>query len=230
MNPAYPVAPSQSVVRPFMRNVYLWMTVGLFVTALVAFFTINSRALTSALYSPFFVWSLFFVQIMLVASLSAGAMRFSTGTAITIFLVYAASNGFTLSLIFAYYNLGTVVGAFITAAFLFLTMSIIGTVTRMNLAKLSTYLFMGLIGLIVAMIVNIFLRSPEFDLVLSFIGVILFTALTAADTQKLVQLAAQIPEGSEAKMTNLSIIGALTLYLNFINLFIFLLRIFGRQR
>ncbi|MFM7449365.1 MAG: Bax inhibitor-1 family protein, partial [Leptolyngbyaceae cyanobacterium] len=83
---------------------------------------------------------------------------------------------------------------------------------------------------IIAMIVNIFLRSPEFDLVLSFIGVILFTALTAADTQKLVQMAAQIPEGGEAKMTNLSIIGALSLYLNFINLFIFLLRIFGRQR
>jgi FtsH-binding integral membrane protein len=155
----------------------------------------------------------------------------SATTAGLMFFVYAAVNGFTLSLIFLVYNLGAIGAAFLTTAGLFGAMTIVGLTTQIDLTKYSTYFMMAIIGLVIAMVVNIFLRSSGFDLLISFAGVIIFTALTAYDTQKIKNMASDptIDAGSDAAM-KLSILGALTLYLDFINLFLFLLRLFGGRR
>ncbi len=219
-------------VRPLLRNVYLWMCLGLVVTAVSAYITINSRALLNLLLSPFWVWGIFFLQLILVATLAGAIMRLSVGAAALMFIVYSGLTGFTLSLLVLHYSLGTLVPAFVTTAVLFGTMTIAATVTSIDLTRTGTYAFMALIGLIVAMIINIFVQSAEFDLVISVVGVIVFTALTAADTQKIQQWAADpaIAGSGDGVMMRLSILGALTLYLDFLNLFIFLVRIFGRSR
>jgi FtsH-binding integral membrane protein len=130
------------------------------------------------------------------------------------------------------YDLGTLTLAFVSTSALFGAMTIVGLTTKMDLTKWGTFLFMGLIGLLVAMLVNIFLRSSAFDLIISVIGVLLFTGLTAYDTQKIVRMASDpaIQAGDTTLMRKLSILGALSLYLDFINLFLFILRLMGRQR
>jgi FtsH-binding integral membrane protein len=219
-------------VRPLLRNVYLWMCLGLVVTAVSAYITINSRALLNLLLSPFWVWGIFFLQLVLVATLAGAIFRLSVGAAALMFIVYSGLTGFTLSLLVLHYGLGTLVPAFITTAALFAAMTIVATVTSLDLTQTGTYAFMALIGLIIAMIINIFIQSAEFDLVISIVGVIIFTALTAADTQKIQQWAADpsIAGSGDGVMMRLSILGALTLYLDFLNMFIFLVRIFGRSR
>lgn len=219
-------------VRPLLRNVYLWMCLGLVVTGLSAFVTLNSRALLNILLSPFWVWGIFFLQLILVATLAGAIFRLSVGAAALIFIAYSALTGFTLTLLVLHYGFGTLVPAFVTTAALFAAMTIVATVTTLDLTQVGTYAFMALIGLILAMIVNIFVQSAEFDLVISIVGVIIFTALTAADTQKIQQWASDpaIAAAGEGTMMRLSILGALTLYLDFLNMFIFLVRIFGRSR
>ncbi|MBV9328450.1 MAG: Bax inhibitor-1/YccA family protein [Chloroflexi bacterium] len=219
-------------IRPLLRNVYLWMCLGLVVTAVSAYFTITSRALLNLLMSPFWTWGIFFLQLMLVATLAGAIFRLSVPAAGVIFIAYSALTGFSLSLLVLHYGLGTLVPAFVTTAALFGTMTIAATVTRVDLTRTGTYAFMALIGLLIAMIVNIFIQSAEFDLVISVVGVIIFTALTAADTQKIQQWAADPTVAARGNdvMARLSILGALTLYLDFLNLFIFLVRIFGRNR
>lgn len=148
-----------------------------------------------------------------------------------LFFVYAAVNGFTLSLIFLVYELGTISTAFFSTAAAFGAMTVLGYTTQLDLSKYRSYFIMGLVGLIAAMLVNIFLRSSTFDLIISIFGVFLFLALTAYDTQKIKQLAADPELTSNGEMMmKVSILGALTLYLDFINLFLFLLRLFGRGR
>lgn len=215
-----------------MRNVYLWMFMGMLVTAGMTVLTINVPALFSLASNSWIVLGTFIVQLLLVGSLVVAVQRMSTGMAILLFLGYAASVGFTLTMVLLYYSVGTITMAFTTAAALFLAMSIVGMTTSMDLTKWSTYLFMGLIGLMIAMVLNVFLfQSSTFDLILSIGGVILFTALTAYDTQKIKRMASnpEIQAGGGALLTKLSILGALALYLDFLNLFLFLLRIFGRD-
>jgi uncharacterized protein len=217
-------------VRPLLRSVYLWMTLGLLITAIVAFAIADYAP--HLLQNVVLVWGIFIAQLILVIALATAVWRLSFGAAAFIFLLYAALTGFTLSGIVLYYDLGTLTQAFLSATALFAVMSIVGLTTKADLTRLGTYLIIGLIGIIIAMIINFFLRSNTFDFIISIIGVIIFTGLTAYDTQKIARLAADPRiqgEGSQLA-GKLSILGALSLYLDFLNLFLFLLRIFGRSQ
>jgi hypothetical protein len=208
------------------------MAFGLAVTAVVSFWTVTSPAVLSLIVSnAWLFWVIFIVQLIMVGVLSARAMSMSLGAALGIFLVYAALNGFTLSGLVLTYGLGTLAPAFVTAAALFGAMTAVATLTTLDLTKVGTFAIMGVVGLILAMIVNIFVRSSGLDLLISVIGVIIFTALTASDTQKIQRWASdpRFASGGDAS-ARLGVIGALTLYLDFLNLFIFLVRIFGRAR
>jgi FtsH-binding integral membrane protein len=219
-------------IRPLLRNVYLWMVLGLLVTAGSAYLTVTTPSIRNLLLSPWVAWGIFIVQLILVIILAAAVQRMSPGVATLIFLAYAALTGFSLSLLVLYYDLGTLTAAFVSTAALFVVMSIVGAFTKMDLTRFGTYLFIGLIGLIIASFLNIFFRSSTFDFIISLIGVALFTALTAVDTQKIVRLASdpRIQGQDSSLMRSLSILGALTLYLDFLNLFLFLVRIIGRSR
>jgi len=218
--------------RPLLRNVYALMTLGLLVTAGVAFLTTNVPALLNLLRYPFVILGVFIVQLLLVGSLAVAVWKLSTGVAMTIFFIYAAVNGFSLSLIFLMYDLGTVAMAFLSTAALFGAMTIVGLTTKMDLTKWGTFLFMGLIGLLIAMLVNIFFRSTVFDLIVSVAGVLLFTGLTAYDTQKILRMASdpRVQADGSALLGRLSVLGALTLYLDFLNMFLFIMRLMGRRR
>lgn len=213
-------------VQPLMRQVYMWMTGGLAVTALVAFFTISTPLLYLAA-NPVALLIAFVAEIALVIGLTAGLKRLQTGMAVLLFLVYSALNGFVLSIVLWAYGAGTVVPAFMTTAGLFGTMSILAITTSIDLSKYGSYFLMGLIGLIIAMVVNMFVASAGLDWLISIAGVMIFTGLTAYDTQRIYRMAQSVPDGNLSK---LAIMGALHLYLDFINLFLFLLRLFGRRR
>jgi len=218
--------------RPMMRLVYMWMGLGLLVTAVVSVYTASSEALLNLLFgSPWTMLILIVVQFGLVIGLMAGLQRMSPTVAAALFFVYSAVTGLTFSSIFIVYDFGAISSAFITTAGLFGVMTVVGFTTKVDLSKYSTYFMMGLIGLFIAMIVNMFLQSGPFDFLISIVGVILFTALTAYDTQKLKNMAAnpELQANSDQTM-RLSIFGALILYLDFINLFLFLLRLFGGGR
>jgi uncharacterized protein len=224
---AKPKNESIIAVQGLMKQVYIWMTGGLAITALVAFLTI-STSLIFVVAEPLVFYGALFGEIALVWWLSANLHKIQTGTAIALFFVYAALNGFTISLILFIYGIGTVVPAFMTTAGLFGVMSILAITTDIDLSKYGTYLLMGVVGLIIAMIVNMFVNNGSLDWLISVAGVIIFTALTAYDTQRIYRMAQAAPEGSD--MSKLAIMGALKLYLDFINLFLFLLRLFGRRR
>ncbi len=216
--------------RSLLRNVYLYMLLAMTVTAGASWFTLNSGLIYS-LSSPWLLFGVFIVQLLLVGTLSFALHKLSVPVAFAIFFGYAAVTGFALSGIFLYYEIADLTMAFVSAAALFLVMSLVGLFTKADLSKLGTYLFIGLIGIIIAMIINIFLRSSMMDLVISIIGVIIFTGLTAHDTQKIMRMARdpRLQNAGDAVMSKLSIMGALALYLDFLNLFLFLLRIFGRR-
>jgi len=216
--------------RSLLRNVYLYMLLAMTVTAGASWFTLNS-GLVHSLSSPWLLFGIFFVQLLLIGTLAFALPRLSAPVAFVIFFGYAALTGFTLSGIFIYYELADLTYAFVSAVGLFLTMSFVGIFTKADLTKMGTYLFIGLIGILIAMLINIFLHSGALDFVISIIGVIIFTGLTAHDTQKIVRMSRDPNiQGSEGSlMTKLSIMGALALYLDFLNLFLFLLRIFGRK-
>lgn len=218
-------------IQPLMQRVYLWMTMGLLLTAGVALYVTSSPALINAIKSPGIFMGAIILEIALVIGLSWGLMRLSPGMAIALFFVYAAVNGFTLSIIFLVYNIGTIQLAFVSTAATFAVMSVVGYTTQLDLSQYRTYFIMGLIGLLIALVVNIFLRSSGLDLLISMVGVVLFTALTAYDTQKIKRMAAQVDMSSDGSLAmKVSIWGALQLYLDFINLFIYILRLLGRRR
>ncbi len=216
-------------IRPLLRQVYMWMTLGLLLTTGVSVAVYNVPALLQLVLNPAVLIVAIIGELALVFALSLAIQRMSVGVATGAFFLYAALNGFTLSLIFLAYELGTITIAFGTTVILFFVMTMIGLTTKIDLSKFGAYLMMAVIGLVIAMVVNMFLNSGPLDYLISCAGVIIFTALTAYDTQKLHRMAAD-PEiqGQEATLlTKLSLIGALTLYLDFINIFLFLLRIFG---
>lgn len=223
-----PSSLSYAEVRPLLRWVYAWMFLGLLVTAAVAFLTTTSEALLALRSSPAVVFGSFFAQIGLVVAISWGMRRLSPSLAATLFMVYAAINGFVFSMILMYFDVGSVFAAFATTAIVFGAMSMVGYTTDRDLTNLGGYLLMALIGLIVAMVVNMFLGSSMMDFVISLIGVLIFTALTAYDTQKIKRMAENAEIQSDGTMVaKLAILGALTLYLDFVNLFLFLLRLMG---
>ena len=218
-------------IQPLLRQVYMWMTLAMLVTTASAL-VISSVALELLVSNPAIIIVAIVAQLGLVLALSWGLQRMSVTLAQVLFFVYAASVGVTLSLILLAYENTTVISAFATTAVLFFVMTMFGLTTRIDLTRYSSYFMIGLIGLFIALIVNSFIGSSTTELLLSFVGVVLFSGLTAYDTQR-IQRMAQDPrlagEG-EATMSRLAIMGALGLYLNFLNLFIFLLRLFGGGR
>jgi FtsH-binding integral membrane protein len=202
------------------------MTFGLALTALVAFSVATSEtALRLILGNRLVFLGLILAQLGLVIALSAAATRLSAATAGGLFLLYSALNGVTLSVVLLVYTGASVALAFVSTAGTFAAMSIYGTVTRRDLSSWGSFLFMGLIGVIIASLVNMFLHSSMVTFVVSCMSVVVFTGLTAYDTQKL-RAFARAGGGSGAMAVN----GALALYLDFVNLFLALLRLFGRRR
>ncbi|MCG8529874.1 MAG: Bax inhibitor-1/YccA family protein [Desulfovibrionales bacterium] len=219
------------LVNAYLRGVYGWMTLGLLVTGVFAFLTATTPALQQLVFSSQFTFiGLIIAEFALVIYLSARISKLSAGAATGMFLVYSALNGVTLSVILMVYAASTISSAFFTAAGMFGAMSLYGMTTKRDLTSMGSFMRMGLIGLIIAMVVNIFIGSTMMQLVISAIGVIVFTGLTAYDTQKLAQMGETMPVNDATAVRRGTILGALTLYLDFINLFLMLLRLFAASR
>ncbi len=219
------------VVNAFMRGVYGWMTAGLGVTAFTALAVASSESMLQLIFgNTLFLLLLFFGQIGLVMYLSARINKLSGTAATGLFLAYSALNGVTLSAILLVYAQSTIFNAFFTAAGMFAAMSIYGMTTKRDLSGMGQFMMMGLFGIIIASIINIFLGSSAMEMMISLIGVVVFTGLTAYDSQKLHYMGQTMPMNDATAIRRGSILGALTLYLDFINLFLFLLRLFGGSR
>lgn len=230
MNQPFSIAQQEQAIKSFMPRVYLWMFAALLVTAVVAWTTFGSEALQNLFFgNPFITIGLFIVQIVLVIALSAAINRLSTPVAMLIFFAYAALTGVVFSSIFLVYTGTSIASTFVATAGMFGVMSIIGLTTGMDLTRIGNIAFMALIGIIIASLINFFLRSEALYWIISVVGVLVFIALIARDTQKLKELAYQTDVNSE-QGSKASIMGALVLYLDFINLFLFLLRLFGNRR
>ena len=222
---------SLSVASIFMRHVYQWMTVGLLVTAGTAFFVASSPALMGALFGSTISMIILAVAVFAMPLVLMGMItRLSAMAATAIFVVYSALMGAFLSSVLLVYTGASVMSTFVTCAAMFGGMSVYGTVTKRDLTGMGTFMMMGLFGLIIAMIVNIFLASTALDFVISAIGVVIFTGLTAYDTQKIRAFGENAPLDDATAMRRGALLGALTLYLDFINLFLMLLRLMGDRR
>jgi len=214
-----------------LRRVYSWMALGLLVTAMTAAFVSVSPLFQVLAGQPILFFVLLIAELGLVIGLSWGINRISPATAVLLFFAYAALNGLTLSVLFVVYTLGSVAYTFFATAALFGVMSVIGYTTKMDLSKMGSFLLMGLIGLIIAMVVNMFWASTALGWIVTFIGILLFLGLTIYDTQRIKRMtAAALRQGNEDVQARMGILGALALYLDFINLFLFILRLTGRRR
>ncbi|MCM1522509.1 MAG: Bax inhibitor-1/YccA family protein [Muribaculaceae bacterium] len=211
-----------------MRLVYLKMTLGLLVTAFISLFCSTSVSYMQFMASnSWFYWGLFIAEIVIVVMLSARITKMSSLTATLLFYVFAAVNGMALAPIFLVYTATSIAKTFFICAGTFGAMSVYGYFTTQDLTKWGNFLFYALIGLIIASLVNIFTHSSTLDWIISIAGVLIFVGLTAWDTQKIKQMAQYAPS---SMVGHLATIGALSLYLDFINLFLYLLRFFGNQR
>jgi len=217
-------ATSEVRFNRFMALVYLVMAVGLAVTALVSTYVSNNPALMKRiLYDGWFTFGLFMIQIIIVVWLSAAVMRLSPGVAFLLFLVYSALTGLTISAIFIYYSQSTIAYTFWVAAGMFLFSSVVGLFIRRDLSGAGMFLLLALMGWLFGYIITLFLPpTAGFNQLMNFTGILLFAGLTVWDTQRLKQLSAQM-EGKQG-MGGVVIVGALALYLDFINLFLLLLR------
>ena len=216
-------------VARFMNNVYAWMSAGLALTAVVAWVVAhNARALATILNPGTFIL-LILIQLALVMFISYAVQRINAGVATGLFLLYAALNGLTFSVLFLVYRLGDIGVCFAITAGMFGGMSLIGYVTQIDLSSFSGFLFMGLLGVIIASVVNFFVASTMLYWIITYAAVFIFLGLTAYDTQKLKEIA-YATEGDPNMANRLAINGALTLYLDFINLFLLMLRILGNRR
>jgi hypothetical protein len=219
-------------VSAVMKNVYLKMFLGLMVTALVAWLvaataTSSSSMLYLIAQNSWIYWGLAIVEIGLVLWLSAGLNRMSSGMATGLFFLFAAVNGMTLSLIFLMYSLVAIFKTFLITAGMFGAMSIYGYYTNRNLTRIGSYLYMALFGLIFMAIINIFWANSTMEWIVSFVGLMIFIGLTAWDTQRIKQMVYVDPTMGNGRLAT---IGALQLYLDFINMFLYLLRFLGNNR
>jgi len=215
-------------ITSIMRQVYIWMVLGMLLSTVVAFLTVSTPLMDLAA-NPIVMLIAVVVEFGVVLGISAGFNRLSAGMATLLFFVYAALNGFTISIVLLAFDIETVFLAFASTAALFAAMSLIGYTTHADLSKLGTYLMMALFGLIIASVINLFVGSGPLDLIISIVGVLIFTGLTAYDTQSISRMATQMSWQGDAEI-KIGIFGALQLYLDFINMFLFLLRIFGNRR
>lgn len=215
------------VQRSLIQRVFLWMTMGLSITGLTAMLTYSSSLFYELMSNSILFWGLMLAELGIVFYLSSRVMKMSFMTATILFAAYSILNGVTLSLIFAAYTMQSIATTFFVTAGTFAAMAFVGYVTKRDLSKMGSILMMALIGLIIATVANIFLKNSMFELVISGVGVLIFTGLTAYDTQKIKLMLHQAESEEVAK--KLSVIGALTLYLDFINLFLYLLRFLGSR-
>jgi hypothetical protein len=214
----------------FLAKVFNWMAMGLGLTGFIAYFTASSGLSQAIVASPLFM-VLIFAELGLVFYLSARIEKIQATTAAGLLIGYSALNGLTLSTVFLAYTSSSIAGTFFITAGMFGAMALYGLVTKRDLSGLGSFLFMGLIGIIIASVVNLFLRNSGLDWIISFLGVGIFTGLTAYDVQKIKRMGEEgILEQGEAAIKKGSILGALALYLDFINLFLMLLRFFGGSR
>ncbi|MBK8027824.1 MAG: Bax inhibitor-1/YccA family protein [Chloroflexi bacterium] len=227
----YAPAVSYAEARPLVQWTYVWMVLGLIVTSIVAYLTANTDAMLNLLLQPGVMIGAIIAQLVLVVALSWAMPRLSAGVAALMFVVYSALNGFTLSVLLLVYTQTSITTAFLTTVGLFGVLTIFAFTTQMDLTRWQNYLFIGLIGLLIASVINIFMASSALEWLVSIAGVLIFTGLTAVDTQKLKRLAAS-PEyqANGSLVAKMSIFMALELYLDFVNLFIFLLRLLGSGR
>lgn len=217
----------QRYVVGVMRKVYGKMTLGLLATAVTSFLILSSPALLSALFSSAAtMWILFALEIGMVIYLSARIDKLSTGAAAALFYAYSILNGVTLTPIFLVYTGASIATTFAITAGTFGAMTLFGYVTRQDLSKVGSFLFMALLGLIVCVVVNMFMHSSTMDLLISGAGVLIFVGLTAWDTQAIKRSCAETDPTMVGKLATM---GALSLYLDFINLFLYLLRFFGSR-
>lgn len=220
---------SQLRVGTFVRSVYNWMAAGLALTGLVAYFVAHTPALFSIAMKGFIFFAI--AELILVFTLSARIGKMQPSTATGMFVGYAALNGVTFSYIFVRFTSTSIASTFFICAMMFVALSIYGWSTKKDLSAMGKFMFMGLVGIIIASVVNIFLQSSAMHMIISYIGVIVFSGLTAYDTQTIKQMAMSQPAGTSAGVIRKgAIIGALKLYLDFILMFQFLLTILGGSR
>ena len=214
----------------FMYGVYGLMSGALALSGVTAYFISTIPHIQVTLFgSPLFMTLIFIGQFALVIGLTLTLQRLTFPMALTMFFLFATSLGITLSVVFLAYTKASIIQTFAVASGTFGVMSIYGYVTGTDLTRLGNVLMMALWGLIIALLVNLFLRNPMIDLVISAVGVVLFTLLTAYDTQKIKQMGEHML-GDQEMMAKVAVLGALTLYLDFVNLFLYLLRFMGRRR
>lgn len=219
----------RSALSAQMVRVFGWMFIGLLVTGLTAMYAASSEAVVRMLYSGRFTFFGFLLlELAFVWFISSRAMDMDYGVAAAAFIMYSVLNGITLSVIFLLYTASSIHLTFFMTAGFFGFMCLYGLVTKTDLTSLGSFLLMGLIGLIIVSIVNMFLNSSPLDWVISFAGVAIFLGLTAYDSQKIMLISKQYT-GTD-KERNVAIVGALTLYLDFVNLFLYILRILGRRK
>ena len=220
MSSAFPV---------LMRKVYVWMTLALVITGFTAYGVATSPGVLQLIFgNQILFWGMIIAELALVIGVSAAINRLSLTTATLMFILYSVINGALFSSIFLIYTASSIATVFFITAGTFGVMALIGYTTKTDLTSIGKYLFMALIGLIIATLVNMFIKSEGFTYILSYIGVLIFVGLTAYDSQKIKQMLLQALDAGEGAQ-KLALLGALTLYLDFINLFIYLLRIFGRR-
>jgi FtsH-binding integral membrane protein len=223
-------ARTQTMVSTLFKSLYMQMAAALTVTGLTAYFLSQSARFWEMLATnPSMLWVLIFAQIGVVVWLSARVMRMSMGAATMLFIAYSVLTGITLSSIFLIYDVGTIATTFFVTAGTFFAMSLIGYITRMDLSRIGSMLYMMLIGIIIATVVNFFVASTTLYWVITYVGVIVFVGLIAWDTQKIRNIFIEHASADENGF-KLALLGALILYLDFINLFLYLLRIFGNSR
>lgn len=213
-----------------MRKVYVWMTLALVITGMTAYYVAtNEELLITILTNRPVFWGLIIAELALVMGISAAINRLSLLVATLMFVIYSIINGATMSIIFLTYTAESIATVFFITAGTFGAMALIGYTTKKDLSSIGRILFMALIGLVIATVVNIFLKSPGMTMILSYLGVIIFVGLTAWDSQKIKNMLILAPDVDEATQ-KIALLGSLTLYLDFVNLFLYLLRIFGRRR
>ena len=221
---------SMSAAFPIlMRKVYVWMTLALVITGATAYGVATSPGLMMTIATnQLLFWGLIIAEFGLVIAISAAINKLSLTTATLLFILYSVINGATLSFIFAVYTMSSIASVFFITAGTFAVMAVVGYTTKKDLTSMGKILLMALIGIIIATVVNIFLKSTGLEMIVSYLGVLIFVGLTAYDSQKIKLMLQTAPDAGEGAQ-KLALLGALSLYLDFVNLFIYLLRIFGRR-
>lgn len=236
-----PYSGSQTQVRvnSFIRSVYNWMAIALALTGITAYYVANSPQILGLFFNvvgnrlqpSMLFWGCLIGELVLVFTLSARVQKMKAQTATALFIAYSVLNGATLSSLFLLYTSASITSVFFICAATFVTTSLFGYFTKKDLTSMGQFMFMGLIGIIIASVANFFFKSAGMQMIISYVGVIVFVGLTAYDTQKLKGMALSQPADVSAGVIRKgALLGALTLYLDFINLFIMLLHILGNRR